>query len=75
MEYANAVNAKEYKWTVYIGMPFGTSYWQFGDSAEQNGSFKISLSCAKTELVQKRAQASLEYALEKSDIVIIVKAV
>jgi hypothetical protein len=29
------------KWTIYIGLPYGTNVWQVGDSAEQNGTLKI----------------------------------
>jgi hypothetical protein len=36
------INNPAHKWTVCIGVPYGTSYWQVGDSSEQNGSFKVS---------------------------------
>jgi hypothetical protein len=35
------VNCKEMKCEVNIGLPYGTSYWQVGDSTEQNGCFKM----------------------------------
>ena len=74
LEYADDVNDEGHRWTVCIGVPYGTSYWQVGDSMEQNGSFKIALSHAKTELLQKKAQVSLEYAIKKSNVMPIVKA-
>ena len=37
------INQPETKWQVCIGVPYGTSYWQVGDSKEQNGSFKMAL--------------------------------
>jgi len=32
------VNTEAHPWVVCIGVPYGTSYWQVGDSTEQNGS-------------------------------------
>ncbi len=31
----------EHEWKVCIGVPNGTAHWQVGDSAEQNGSWKM----------------------------------
>ena len=35
------VNTEPNEWIVTIGTPYGTAYWQVGDSKEQNGSYKI----------------------------------
>jgi hypothetical protein len=35
------VNDHGHPWVVCIGVPYGTSYWQVGDSSEQNGSYKM----------------------------------
>ena len=35
------INNKAHPWKVHIGVPYGTSIWQDGDSAEQIGSFKL----------------------------------
>jgi hypothetical protein len=43
-----------HEWVVCIGVPYGISYWQVADSLEQNGSYKVALSTAKKELVQKK---------------------
>jgi hypothetical protein len=37
------INDPLHKWVVCIGVPYETSYWQVGDSAEQNGLYKIAL--------------------------------
>ena len=47
------------KWKVYIGVPYGTSYWQVGDSTEQNRCFKMAIAKAKRELVDKKENAGL----------------
>ncbi len=43
LEFLKDINCKETKWEVNIGRPYGTSYWQVGDSTEQNGCFKMAL--------------------------------
>jgi hypothetical protein len=35
------MNTAETKWNACIGLPYGTSYWQVGNSSEQNGCFKM----------------------------------
>lgn len=34
---------KQHPWSVCIGVPYGTAIWQVGDSTEQNGMYKLSL--------------------------------
>jgi hypothetical protein len=59
-------------WTCCIGVPYGTSMWQLGDSAEQNGIFKIESKKAKSETVRCKIRAGLPATLDRSDIVRIV---
>jgi hypothetical protein len=59
-------------WTCCIGVPYGTSVWQLGDSPEQNGTFKIESKKAKADTVRCKIRAGLPAALERSDIVRIV---
>ena len=35
------VNMAACQWVMCIGVPYGTSYWQVGDTAELNGSYKM----------------------------------
>jgi hypothetical protein len=69
MEY---INHPATTWYVCIGVPYGTSYWQVGDSTEQNGCFKMKNTEAKEKLVSWRASRALEIVIEKTDIVPIV---
>jgi hypothetical protein len=62
------ITCKDHKWKVCIGVPYGTSYWQVGDSAEQNGCFKMALTKAKRNLVEKKESWGLEGTIEKTDI-------
>ena len=43
-----------HEWVVCIGVPYGTALWQVGDSSEQNGSYKVALARAKSELISKK---------------------
>jgi hypothetical protein len=59
-------------WTCCIGVSYGTSVWQLGDSPEQNGTFKIESKKAKADTVRHTIRAGLPATLERSDIVRIV---
>jgi hypothetical protein len=59
-------------WTCCIGVPYDTSAWQLGDSAEQNGKFKIESDKANAETVRCKSRAGLSATLERSDIIRIV---
>jgi len=58
---------------VCIGVPYGTSFWQVGDSAKQNGSFKMVMVQAKVKLLQKKADCHLDFVVEKNHIVLLVQ--
>ena len=44
LEFLQYITANETEWSVCIGVPYGTSYWQLADSSEQNGSWKMVMS-------------------------------
>jgi hypothetical protein len=46
------INDKDHKWTVCLGVPYGTHIWQVADSSELNGCFKIALNKAKREYMK-----------------------
>jgi hypothetical protein len=70
MEY---INQPETMWCVCIGVPYGTSYWQVGDSPEQNGCFKMKNTEAKEILVAWKGSRGWAVTIEKTDIVPVVK--
>ena len=72
LEYINDMGEEGHKWRVCIGVPYGTSFWQVGDSAEQNGSFKMAMVQAKTKLLQKKVDCWLEFVVEKMDVILLV---
>ena len=65
LEYTNDMVEEGHKWCVCIGVPYGTSVWQVGDSAEQNGSFKMAMVRAKMKLFQNKADYHLDFVVEK----------
>jgi hypothetical protein len=66
------VQDKEHEWKVCIGVPNGTAYWQVGDSAEQNGSWKMATTREKRKLSQFRISMGMPVNIRPSDIVPIV---
>ena len=60
-------------WVVCIGVPYGTSLWQVGDSKQQNGSYKIALFRAKKKLLEAKMNYMIDpLTLVPTDIVPIV---
>ena len=68
LEYINNIGEDGHKWYVCIGVPYGTSVWQVGDSAEQNGSFKMAMVWAKVKLLKKKADCHLDFTVEKKPV-------
>jgi hypothetical protein len=58
LEFLEYINCKESKWEVNIGLPYGTSYGQVGDSTEQNGCYKMALARIKQALVTKKMKVA-----------------
>jgi hypothetical protein len=54
LPFLDYIGAPATKWTVCIGVPYGTHIWQVGDSSEQNGAFKQALTERKQEILQKK---------------------
>ena len=62
-----------HKWTVCIGVPYGTALWQVADSKEQNGSYKIALTRAKKNMLDQKLQLHIDPAsLCSTDIIPLV---
>ena len=73
VEFLEYINTCETKWKVNIGLPYGTSYWQVGDSTEQNGCFNMALTKAKQKLVTAKNDNGLPFEINKTDVVKLVK--
>jgi hypothetical protein len=72
LRYVNDKDGIGTKWNACVGVPYGTSYWQVGDSSEQNGCFKMALTRYKRELLRRKELAGIEFGINKEDITYIV---
>ena len=63
---------KDHEWVVCIGVPYGTSLWQVGDSSEQNGSYNMALSKAKQNLIELKQKKMMPPTIYPYKIVILV---
>ncbi len=72
LKFLTYVNDPATKWNACIGVPYGTCYWQVGDSSEQNGCFKMALTRYKRELLRQKELVNSEFAVKKKDIAYLV---
>ncbi len=63
------IQSEHQKWTVCIGVPYGTNLWQVGDSTQQNGAFKTALAQEKKVLLQKKQLLRMPFRIERHDAV------
>jgi hypothetical protein len=66
------INDASHEWVVCIEVPYGASHWQVTDLSEQNGSYKMTLSAAKNELVKKKQSACFQNAHIKTYNIVMV---
>lgn len=50
------ITNEEHPWKVSIGVPYGTSLWQVGDSYQQNGRYKVTLMKSKKLIMDRRIE-------------------
>lgn len=73
LPFVQYINNENTKYCVTIGVPYGTSYWQVGDSVEQNGCFKMATYRAKDQILAHREKNPMGVlGILPSDIIIIV---
>jgi hypothetical protein len=66
------VNYPKHLWSSMLGIPYDTHLWQVGDSAEMNGTFKISMTKRKRWLRQQKADFGLKQTIEKTYIILLL---
>lgn len=63
----------EHEWCVCFGTPYATNLWQVGNSEEQNGSYKMSMTRYKDEIIRKKLTKKwARPCFEDTDIVVAV---
>jgi hypothetical protein len=71
-DFVDYITNPDHEWKLNFGIPHATSYWQVGDSSQQNGHFKMLLAKAKSNLVKFKIQHNIPIALTGSDIIPLV---
>jgi hypothetical protein len=72
LEFLENVQSIETNWRVSIGVPYCTSYWQVGNSTEQNVCFKMALTKHKRNLLHAKALVGQDFTLNKEDVIPVV---
>jgi hypothetical protein len=72
IEFLEYINNKTHKWSVCIGVPYGTSLWQVGDSIYQNGQFKVRITQKKEQILLTRYKKQMGLELMPTDIIPLV---
>ena len=74
LKFLEYINDDKHRWNVCIGVPYGTSLWQIGDSSEQNGVFKMLMAIEKSNLFNARVDKyNQSIHLQRTDIMYLVK--
>ena len=69
LKFLEYINQEETEWKVSHGVPYGTSYWQVGDSIGKNGCFKMTQTQQyKRELLKQKESVGGEFTIEKEDV-------
>ena len=66
------INQKETEWVVCIGVPYGTSLWQVGNSSEKNGSYKLVCAKFKRRLLKMKRDRGMSPGIHVFEIMLIV---
>jgi len=66
--WTSSMNDDGHKWKVFIGVPYRTNLWQVGNSAQQNGSFKMSMKKVKKWIVENKADCQLDCKIHLKDL-------
>jgi hypothetical protein len=72
VEFLQYINNENHRWSVCIGVPYGTSLWQVGDSVQQNGVFKVRITMIKQKILECRFEKMMGIELIPFDIIPIV---
>jgi hypothetical protein len=72
IEFLEYINAPAHRWSVCIGVPYGTSLWQMGDSVYQNGQFKVKATKKKEMILEFRHEKQMGIEIIPTDIIPIV---
>lgn len=72
LPFLDYITEKPHEWCVVIGVPYGTSLWQIGDSEEQNGAMNVASAKKKQNIVDTNMTHSMSPYIYPHDIIRIV---
>ena len=73
LPFLNYINDPLHLWFALIGVPYGTSLWQVGDSAQQNGAYKMALARIKKILIEwKERMMVARLTIEVQEIMVLI---
>jgi hypothetical protein len=72
IKFLSYMNSPAHRWSVCIGVPYGTALWQVGDSKQQNGQFKVRIAIRKQHILQVRIDTIMQMELVPTDIIPLV---
>ncbi len=67
--FINYINNEGHHWKVCLGVPYATSLWQVGDSAQNNGTFKTEWYGLKDELLIWKYERGLNQVIQHHDVI------
>jgi hypothetical protein len=72
IEFLEYINDPLHLWSVCIGVPYGTSLWQVGDSPYQSGQFKVRMTMKKERILNIRSVNQMGLEILPTDIIPLV---
>jgi hypothetical protein len=67
-EFLTYINDPDHIWKVCLGVPYATNFWQVGDSAEQNGTFKTLWYREKDRVTKYNSDRSMPLTINPWDV-------
>jgi hypothetical protein len=69
------INDPNHIWKVCLGVPYATNFWQVGDSAEQNGTFKTLWYREKDRVTRFKSDRYMPLTINPRDVMPIMNRI
>ena len=68
LQFLSYINDDKHKWSVCIGVPYGTYLWQVADAEQLNGELTRLFTIAKEKLLRKKTHHGLAPSITRTDV-------
>ena len=68
LQFLSYINDDKHKWSVCIGVPYGTHLWQVADAEQLNGELTRLFAIAKEKLLRKKTHHGLAPSITRTDV-------